>query len=45
MGQITILGKDPLSGKSIDKLDKANKTDRWFEKPAPLILLHKYKES
>ena len=45
VGQIIILGKDPLRGKSIDKLSKANTTDGWFERPAPLIVLHKYKES
>ena len=45
VGQIRIFGKDPLRGKSIDKLSKANTTDGWFERPAPLIVLHKYKES
>ena len=45
MGQIIIFGKDPLRGISIAKLSKADTTDGWFERPAPLIILHKYKES
>ena len=45
MGQIRIFGKDPLRGKSIAQLGQAITTDGWFGRPAPLKVLHKYKES